>query len=247
MSELEGIYWIWLRDLKRFWRSRSRLVSSFAMPILFLIVFGAGFSFVQIGDINYTTFLFPGIVTMVLVFTSISSGISVVWDREFGFMKEILVSPVSRVSIFIGKSLGGMSTAIIQGLLILLLSFFIGIPISPLSFLMAIPIMILISLGIVGLGLIIASFVETFEGFGLIMNFVTFPLFFMSGAIFPLDQAPTWLKTISYFNPITYGVDVLRKVLIGVSSFSLFNDMLVISVFAFATIMIGSLVFNRQK
>ncbi|MBU5537183.1 MAG: ABC transporter permease [Candidatus Aenigmatarchaeota archaeon] len=247
MSELEGVYWIWLRDLKRFWRSTSRLIGSFAMPILFLVIFGAGFNFVRIGSVNYTTFLFPGIVAMSLLFTSLNSGISVIWDREFGFMKEILVSPILRISIFIGKSLGGVSTAIIQGVIILLLSFFIGIHISLTSFLIALPIMVLISLGMVGLGLIIASFVETFEGFGLIMNFINFPLFFTSGAIFPLDQAPTWLKAISYVNPVTYGVDALRQVLIGISSLSFFTDILVVIVFTFATILIGNLAFNRQK
>ncbi|MGC8993422.1 MAG: ABC transporter permease [Candidatus Aenigmatarchaeota archaeon] len=247
MSELEGIYTIWLREIIRFWRDKSRIISSLVQPLLFLVVFGGGFSFVRLGGLNYQTFLFPGIVVMSLVGVSIASGVSVIWDREFGFLKEILVAPVSRTSIFIGKALGGCTTALIQGLIILSLSFLIGIPISPLSFLVSIGLMAIISLGLVSIGLIIASLIETFESFGVIMNFIIFPLIFLSGAFFPLQEAPEWLKIISFVNPLTYGVEAIRFVIIGFSSISFSISLTVISVFSLTVILLGGIAFNRQK
>lgn len=247
MSEVEAIYRIWLRELIRYTRDKGRLASSFVQPLLFLAIFGGGFAFVQLGNINYQSFLFPGIVAMSLVTISISSGISVIWDREFGFLKEILVAPVSRTSIFIGKALGGCTTALIQGLIILSLSFLIGIPLAAHSFLMSIVIMLITSLGIVSLGLIIASIVETFESFGVIMNFLIFPLIFLSGALFPLSEAPQWLRYVSYVNPLTYGVESLRNVIIGVSFIPFSTSFMVISLFSLAAILIGGVAFNRQK
>lgn len=247
MSEVEAIYRIWLREMIRYFRDRSRIASSLVQPLLFLIIFGGGFAFVKLGDLNYQTFLFPGIVAMSLVGISISSGISIVWDREFGFLKEILVAPISRLSIFIGKALGGCTTALIQGTIILSLSFLIHIPITLQSFLMSIAVMLIISLGIVSLGLIIASFVETFESFGVIMNFLVFPLIFLSGALFPLNEAPQWLKIISYVNPLTYGVESLRHIIIDVSYLPFSLSFTVISLFSLAAILIGGVTFNRQK
>jgi len=247
MSEVEAIYRIWLRELIRYTRDKGRLASSFVQPLLFLAIFGGGFAFVKLGDINYQSFLFPGIVAMSLVTISISSGISVIWDREFGFLKEILVAPVSRTSIFIGKALGGCTTALIQGLIILSLSFLIGIPLAAHSFLMSVVIMLITSLGIVSLGLIIASIVETFESFGVIMNFLIFPLIFLSGALFPLAEAPQWLRDVSYVNPLTYGVESLRNVIIGVSFIPFSTSFTVISLFSLAAILIGGVAFNRQK
>jgi len=247
MSELEGVYRIWLRELIRYWRDKGRIVSSLVQPLLFLVIFGGGFGFVKIGNINYQSFLFPGIVAMSLITISIASGISVIWDREFGFLKEILVAPVSRISIFIGKALGGCTTALIQGIIVLSLSFLIGVSISIHSLLMAIPLMLIISLGIVSIGLIIASLIETFENFGIIMNFLVFPLIFLSGAFFPLAEAPQWLKIVSYADPVTYGVESLRQILIGVSFIPFSLSFTVISLFSVAAILIGGVTFNRQK
>lgn len=247
MAELEGIYWIWYREIKRFLRARSRVITSFVQPLFLLIVFGGGFGFLKFGGVNYQTFLFPGIVAMALLFVSVSSGISVIWDREFGFLKEILVAPVSRLSIFFGKALGGVSTALIQGLIILSLSFILGIQLTPLSFLVSVVIMTLISLSMVSVGLLIASFLESMESFGLIMNFLIFPLYFLSGAMFPLDQAPYWLKAISIFDPLTYGVDALRASLLGISAFNFFLDFLVLSAFSAVMLFVGSIAFSRQK
>jgi|YelNatPaOPRAMG01_1025707.scaffolds.fasta_scaffold07066_2 ABC-2 type transport system permease protein len=247
MSEIERIYTIWLREIIRFWRDKSRIVSSLVQPLLFLIVLGGGFSFVRLGNINYQTFLFPGIVAMSLVGISIASGVSVIWDREFGFLKEILVAPISRTSIFTGKALGGCTTALIQGIIILSLSFIIGIPVTLNSFLVSIFLMIIISLGLVSIGLIIASLIETFESFGMIMNFIIFPLIFLSGAFFPLQGAPEWLKIISFANPLTYGVEAIRYTIIGFSSIPFSLSLTVIIVFSFVMILLGGVAFSRQK
>ena len=247
MSEIEGIYTIWLREVIRFWRDKSRIVSSLVQPLLFLIVLGGGFSFVRFGNVNYQTFLFPGIVAMSLVGISIASGVSVIWDREFGFLKEILVAPISRTSIFIGKALGGCTTALIQGIIILSLSFIIGVPITPNSFLLSIFLMIVISLGLVSIGLIIASLIETFESFGMIMNFIIFPLIFLSGAFFPLQEAPEWLKIISFANPLTYGVEAIRYTIIGFSSIPFSLSLTIIIAFSLMMILLGGIAFSRQK
>jgi ABC-2 type transport system permease protein len=247
MSEIEGIYTIWLREVIRFWRDKSRIVSSLVQPLLFLIVLGGGFSFVRFGNVNYQTFLFPGIVAMSLVGISIASGVSVIWDREFGFLKEILVAPISRTSIFIGKALGGCTTALIQGIIILSLSFIIGVPITPNSFLLSIFLMIVISLGLVSIGLIIASLIETFESFGMIMNFIIFPLIFLSGAFFPLQEAPEWLKIISFANPLTYGVEAIRYTIIGFSSIPFSLSLTIIIAFSLVMILLGGIAFSRQK
>jgi ABC-2 type transport system permease protein len=247
MSEIEGIYTIWLREVIRFWRDKSRIVSSLVQPLLFLIVLGGGFSFVRFGNVNYQTFLFPGIVAMSLVGISIASGVSVIWDREFGFLKEILVAPISRTSIFIGKALGGCTTALIQGIIILSLSFIIGVPITPNSFLLSIFLMIVISLGLVSIGLIIASLIETFESFGMIMNFIIFPLIFLSGAFFPLQEAPEWLKIISFANPLTYGVEAIRYTIIGFSSIPFSLSLTIVIAFSLVMILLGGIAFSRQK
>lgn len=247
MRELEAIYWIWWRELRRYTRDKSRVLSSIFQPILFLAVLGSGFGFVRVGGLSYQTFIFPGIVAISLVGISISTGISVIWDREFGFLKEILVAPVRRTSIFIGKALGGCSLALIQGILILCFSFLFGINLDFPTFFSAVFIMVLISLGLVSIGLIIASFLETLEGFGLIMNFLIMPLMFLSATFFPLDQAPGWLRTASLLDPLTYGVDALRQVLIKTSFIPFHLDFFVLSLFSFVAVLIGGIAFNRQK
>jgi ABC-2 type transport system permease protein len=247
MSELEAVYWIWLREFKRYWRDKSRVISSFVQPILFLVILGGGFSFVRLGSLSYQTFLFPGVVAISLVGISISSGISVIWDREFGFLKEILVAPISRISIFSGKALGGCTTALIQGIIILSLAFLLNIPLSITSFISSVGLMTVISLGLVSIGLIIASLIETIESFGVIMNFLIFPLIFLSGAFYPLQEAPEWLKIFSYFNPLTYGVEALRYVIIGVSFIPLSLSFVVALSFSLTSILVGGFAFSRQK
>lgn len=175
------------------------------------------------------------------------SGISVIWDREFGFLKEILVSPISRTSIVIGKALGGATSAIIQGTLLLMLSFIVGVFISPMDFILLIPIMLLISLGFDCFGLIIASIIDSFEGFQTIMSFIIMPTFFLSAALFPLTNAHGWLKTLSLLNPLTYGVDAIRGITLSEGQFPIYYDILVLFIFSSVMLFITSWIFNVKK
>jgi ABC-2 type transport system permease protein len=211
MNELNKIRAIWLREVIRYWREKSRIVSSLILPLLWLVVFGSGMRSVQLPGVdNYQMFIFPGILGMSLLFTSVWSGVSIIWDREFGFLKEIMVAPVSRASIVLGKALGSGTSSLIQGFILLPLSLLVGIHLAPLSFLLLVPIMILLAVGLVCVGLLIASLMSSMEGFNFIMSLVIMPMFFTSGALFPMTSAPEWLKISGYFNPMTYGVDLLR-------------------------------------
>lgn len=250
MSELKKIYGLWLREVIRYWREKSRIVSSLIMPLLWLLVFGSGMrSMALSGTQSYQTYIFPGIIGMTLLFTSVWSGISIIWDREFGFFKEIMVAPVSRTSIVIGKALGSGTSALIQGTILLPLSFLVGIHLSPLSFLILIPTMILISIGLVCIGLLIASVITSMEGFNFIMSLVIMPMFFISGALFPLTSAPNWLKGFSYVNPLTYGVDVLRWATFTEtgSLLPVYAEFLILALFAAAMIAACSYTFSIKK
>ena len=256
MTELRGFYTLWLREVKRYLRDRTRVVSSFVQPLLWLVVFGAGFGmrFIIPGG-NYMQYLFPGIIGQTLLFTSMFMGISVIWDREFGFMKEILVSPISRFTLFIGKMVGDSTDALIQGIIVFGLGLLLGISVDPVAFLISLPIMLLITFGLVSIGLIIASFMGSLESFGAIQTFINLPLFFLSGALFPINGplaqgVPGWLQTASAFNPLTYGVDALRSVLLGSSYASyqpLWVNIGVICVFDVAIIAVGTWAFSRMK
>lgn len=248
MIEATGLYAMWLREFKVFTRERSRIVSSIFTPILWLVVFGGGLgASVAIGEINYQTFIFPGIVAMSILFTSVFFGIYIVWDRKIDFLKEVLVSPLSRTTIFFGKVLGGVTDAMIQGAIILSLGPIFGISYNPLAFLIALLFIFVLAIGLVSIGLIIGSFMESPEGFGLVVSFVVFPLFFLSGALFPIDNLPSWLSTLVFFDPVTYAVDGLRGVLLGVSRFPIILDLSVIILFSFTMVMIGTQAFKRMK
>jgi len=250
VSELRKIYGLWYREILRYWREKSRIISSFMLPVLWLLVFGSGMRGVELaGTQNYQTYLFPGIVAMTLLFTSVWSGISIIWDREFGFFKEIMVAPVSRTSIVIGKALGSGTSALIQGFILLPLSFLVGVHLSPMSFLILIPTMILISIGLVCIGLFIASMITSMEGFNFIMSLVIMPMFFTSGALFPLTSAPDWLRGFSYVNPLTYGVDILRWGTFGEASslLPIYIEFIILALFAAAMIVACSYTFNIRK
>ena len=250
MSELRKIYAIWYREVIRFWREKTRIISSLIAPLLWLLIFGTGMRAAEMPGVHdYQAFIFPGIVGMTLLFTSVWAGVSVIWDREFGFLKEILVAPVSRISIVIGKALGGGTSALLQGLILLPLSPLVGVHLGPYSFLLLLPIMILISVGLVSLGLTIASLLESMEGFSLIMSLVIMPMFFLSGALFPLTSSPDWLQVLSYMNPLSYGVDVLRwAILSGHDSFlPVYIEILVLVGFAALMISICSYTFSIKK
>jgi ABC-2 type transport system permease protein len=254
MTEIRGIYTLWLREIKRYLRDRARIISSFVQPLLWLVIFGSGirFSQTQVGNLTPQQYLFPGIVGQTLLFTSMFMGISVIWDREFGFMKEILVAPISRFSIFIGKMLGDSTDAVIQGIIVFLLALILGIHFNPLTFLEALPIMILITFGLVGIGLTVASFIESLESYGVIQSFINLPLFFLSGALFPVrgEDVPNWLQTVSSFNPLTYGVDALRTVILGNAwqpLQPLYFNLLVVCCFDAVMMVIGTVAFSRRK
>ena len=250
MSELRKIYGLWRREVLRYWREKSRIISSLILPLLWLLVFGSGLRGVQIsGGLTYQTYIFPGILGMTLLFTSVFSGVSVIWDREFGFLKEIMVAPVSRPSIVIGKALGSGTSALIQGTILLPLSFLVGVHLSPLSFVILLPTMVLISIGLVSVGLLMASLMTSMEGFNFIMSLVIMPMFFTSGALFPLTSAPAWLRDFSYINPLTYGVDVLRWAAFGGadSILPIYIEFLILVLFAAAMIAACSYTFGLKK
>ncbi|MFH1750561.1 MAG: ABC transporter permease [Candidatus Micrarchaeota archaeon] len=246
--EFNGIRAIWLREFIRFKRQRSRILSSVISPLLWLFIFGSGFGATAgFGASSYQAFIFPGILGITILFTSIFFGVSIIWDRQFGFLKEILVAPLSRISIFLGKALGGTTTSMLQGSLILLIGVLIGINITPITFLAVLLLMFISALTIVSIGLIIGSSMESFEGFNLIMTFINMPMFFLSGALFPIKNLPVFLQPLSLINPMTYAVDAFRAVLEGISEFGLFADVVAMLSFCLLFLGIGAYVFTRRK
>ncbi len=248
MIELEGIYIIWLREVKRYVRERSQVFSTIFMSLLWLVIFGAGIGSMRFGKMtgDYQAFLFPGIMGMALLVTSIRSGISIIRDRELGFLRVILMAPTSRTAIVLGKIFGGSTVAVFQGVVILSLSFIVDVQLHPLTFLYSIAIMGLMAIGLVCMGLVIASFLEGFEGFNLIMSMLIMPMFFLSGALFPIRALPEWLKNLTYLNPLTYGIDGLRNTILGTSEFSLQLDLIILACFAVFMFFAAARTFERK-
>lgn len=248
---IEVIYILWLRQLKHYWRSKARLLGSLGQPLLFLITFGFGFGPMYTrasGGGNYIDFLAPGIVSMSILFTAVFSGLEVIWDRQFGFLKETLVAPISRTEIMIGKTLGGATIAMIQGLIVLTLTYLLGFRISSLANLgLGLIFMLLIAIFFTGLGLAIASKMKDMHGFQLIMNFLIMPIFFLSGALFPLENLPSSIYFISRIDPLTYGVDGLRGAITGMSTFGIYNDLAIIGLLSALVCMIGALLFSKLE
>lgn len=250
MAEIEGIYIIWLREMKRFVRYRSRILTSVVTPLLWLLIFGTGLgSAIRFGGIpgGYQAFIYPGIIGQTILFTSIFSGVSVIIDRQYGFLKEILVAPIARPSIVFGKAIGISTTAVIQGIILLLLSFVVGVQMTPLIFIASILLMIPISVGLAGVGLLIASFTDSMEGFNLIMSFVVLPLFLLSGALFPVTGLPNFLQVTVYLDPLTYGVDALRHIILGQGAIPLHISVIVILVFAVVMVFLSALMFSKKE
>ena len=252
MAEWEGIYTIWLREYKRYIRYKSRILTSVVTPLLWLIIFGTGLgSAVRFGGISagigYQQFIFPGIIGQTILFTSVFSGVSVITDRQYGFLKEILVAPITRPSVVFGKSMGISTASLIQGVILLFLSFIVGIHMTIPAFLESIVLIVLISLGLSGLGLMIASFTDSLEGFNLILSFVVLPMFLLSGALFPISGLPEWLKFAVYLNPMTYGVDALRAAILNVSALPLYADFAVLLLFAAITVLASAYLFTKKE
>ncbi len=242
------IYILWLRQLKRYMRSHSRIIGSLGQPLLFLIALGYGFGpiFQQAGQGNYLEFLAPGVIAMTILFTSIFSGIEIIWDRQFGFLKETLVAPASRLNIMVGRTLGGATVAIIQGIIVLLISIIVGFrPTNYVLLPVALLIMALIALLFTALGTAIASLMEDMQGFQMIMNFLVMPLFFLSGALFPLQGLPQPIILFSILNPLTYGVDGLRGALTGQIYFGFGIDFAVLAGVSALFLVIGSYLFSK--
>lgn len=245
---MRTIYILWLRQLKRYIRSKSRIVGSLGQPLLFLLSLGYGFGsvFSRAGQGNYIEFLAPGIIGMSIIFTSIFSGMEIIWDRQFGFLKETMVAPVSRLNIMIGRTLGGATVATIQGMIVFLIAMIPGF--RPANWALvpyAIITMALIALLFTALGTAIASWLEDMQGFQLIINFLVMPLFFLSGALFPLNNLPVGLAVAVKIDPLSYGIDALRGFLIGVNHFALSTDILVLVGITVFFLALGSWSFSK--
>lgn len=247
---MSTVYILWLRQLKRYFRSRSRIIGSLGQPILFLLALGYGLgpTFEKAGEGDYLQFLTPGVIGMGIIFTSVFSGIEIIWDRQFGFLKETLVAPVSRFYIMLGRTLGGATVALFQGILILAIATIAGFrPESLLALPLAFIAMFLIAVLFTALGTAIGSYLEDMQGFQLVVNFLIMPLFFLSGAIFPLDSLSGKILLIAKFDPLTYGIDALRGFLLGASHFNLAWDFAIMSFFILILIASGSYLFSKVE
>ena len=249
-SELTGLYALWLREFKVFLREKSRIVSSLVQPLLWLVIFGTGLgsSIEGISGTTYTSFIYPGILAMTVLFGSLFFGLYIIFDRRVDFLKEVLVAPLSRTTIFFGKVMGGATDGIIEIVMLIVLgALFFSIPFTLYSVLATIAIILLLMVSILSIGLIIGSMMTSPEGFGLISSFVIFPLFFLSGALFPVKNLPSWLYVFVVINPVSYAVDALRTVILGIGTFGLGLDMIVLIAFAAAMVFIGTQAFKHMK
>lgn len=246
---MDIVYTIWLRNVKRYIRSKSRLLGSLGMPVFFLLVLGFGLNSVVVlpgMEQGYIGFIIPGIISMSVLFTSVFSGIQIIWDKQFGFLKETLVAPVSRLEIMLGQTFGGATTAVIQGLMIFVLSLFMGLKVSSIpGFAIAIIFMLLIGISFTAFGIAIASRMDDMHGFQLIMNFVIFPIFGLSGALFPIDSLPAGVRFLTLLDPLTYGVEGIRYGLLGSSQIDPAISFVVLSGFTVIMVVIGSYLFRK--
>lgn len=245
---MRAIYILWLRELKRYSRSRAQIVASLGQPLLYLLAlgFGLGPVFQQAGRGSYLQFVAPGVIGMSVLFSSIFSGIGLLWDRQFGFLKETLVAPVPRLHIMIGKTLGGATVSVIQGTMVLVICLLAGFrPSNAGTIPVAFAFMVLICIVFAALGTAIGSSLQNMQGFQLIMNFLVMPIYFLSGALFPLTNLPKVLAVITRLDPLTYGIDGLRGAFIGVSAFSAATDFAVLVSVAVVFTVLGAYRFSR--
>jgi len=259
MNELRAIYTIWKRENIRYIRDKARIFSTALQPLMFLAIFGAGLgATLNQGNfgVDFLKFMYPGIIAMNVMGIAFFSTVSTVWDREFGFLKEILVAPVSRTSIVIGKILGAVTVASTQALLLLALAPFIGVHLNTLIIVKLFLFMILLAFAISGMGLLIASLMRSMESFGIIMQLLIFPMFFLSGAFFPLANVPLWMTILSRLNPLTYGVDAMRQIILnGIPAelaqklflYPLGINILVLLAFSVFMVSIATLAFNKRS
>jgi ABC-2 type transport system permease protein len=264
LASLRAVYIIWYRDILRYWRDRWRLVASLAQPLLFLVVFGSGLSsalgggFGRGSGLSYIQFVYPGIIGMSILFSAIFGAMSIVWDREFGFLKEVLVAPIDRWAVAIGKALGGTTQAMIQGLILLVLAPLVGVKLNLLTVVVLIPLAAVLAFGLASFGVAIASMMKSLQGFQVVMNFLMMPMFFLSGALFPLTNLPGWMTVLTRADPASYGIDPIRRVVLSGSGspnaygLTLGGHILAIPMeagimFAFGAVMLGIAVVMFQR
>jgi ABC-2 type transport system permease protein len=262
MNNLRGIYIIWYRDVLRFWHDKMRLISAITFPVLFLFVFGSGLSsrmgFLGPG-IDFAKFIFPGIIGMTVLMSAFMAGVSVVWDREFGFLKEVLVAPISRASVAVGKTLGATTVALLQGTLILLLAPAIGLSFSVWTLLALLPLMALLAASMGSLGILLATRIRSMEAFQAVTQMLLFPMVFLSGAFFPVQGLPSWMNVLVKVNPVSYGIAPIRQIILGAvpdSSFSIivfghtmsiWNNVAVLAGFGTAMIVMAMWSFSNEE
>ena len=245
---MSAIYVLWLRELKRYLRSRVQLVASLGQPMLYLLVlgFGMGPVFQRAGNGSYLQFVAPGVIGMTVLFSSIFSGLGLLWDRQFGFLKETLVAPVPRLQIMIGRTLGGATVAVMQGLLVSIVCILVGFRPAHIALVpLALVFMILIATVFSALGVAIGSSLQDMQGFQLIMNFLVMPIFFLSGALFPLDGLPKVLAVVTMVDPLSYGVDGMRSILLEKSHYGAMIDFEVLLAVAAMFIVVGAYRFSK--
>jgi ABC-2 type transport system permease protein len=242
------MYILWLRQVKRFFRAKSRMIGAVGQPLLFLLALGYGLGSVyqRAGQGNYMEFLVPGVMAQTVLFSAMFYGAMIMFDKQFGFLKETLVAPVSRTKIMLGGALGGATTAVIQGLLVFIISFALGFrPSHWLLVPVTVVILSLLSVAIACFSSGIGSFVEDMQGFQAINQFLVFPLYFLSGALYPLDHVPTWLRIVAEFNPMSYAVDAMRDTLIGQTHFGLAKDFVVLLATVLVLVAFGAYRFRH--
>jgi len=253
--ETNAVYVIVAREFKKFIREKSRMVSTIARPVLWLFLIGGGMSrLVPSGEnVTYIQFIFPGILGMTVLFSSIFSSISIIWDKEFGFMKEILVAPVSRFTVVVGKATSGMVLSTFQAIIVLCLFPFIGLRIDLLQVIYIVLVSALLSFTLSAFGILLASFHENYESFSVIMNFIVMPMFFLSGAMYPVKLLPDVLKMVSKLNPLTYGIDALKNILFPLETgrmgadFPLIVDLAVVASLALIFVFVAGKTFERKQ
>jgi ABC-2 type transport system permease protein len=246
--ELEAIGTLAWRDLLRFFRDRSQILGALARPILWLLFMGKGLqSAVALrGGIGYQQFVFAGAIAMSVLFSGMFQSISIIWDREFGFLKEVLVAPISRVSIVLGKTLAGAAVTWVQGFITILFAPLVSVHLGLVAALSLCGVVALLSLGVTALGVVVATRMQTFEGFGIISNFVVLPLYFLSGGVFPINNLPRWMSALVHVNPMTYGVDLMRHSLAQPAMFAVWLDALVLTGFTGIMVGLALLLFRRE-
>ena len=262
MNNLRGVYTIWYRDILRFWYDKMRMVSSVAFPLLFLFVFGSGLSSRMgflVPGVDFTQFIFPGIIGMTVLMSSFMAGISVVWDRELGFLKEVLVAPISRASVAMGKTLGAATVALLQGTIILLFAPLIGVSFSIWTVLALLPLMFLLAASMGSLGILLAARIRSMEAFTAVTQLLMFPMVFLSGAFFPLQDLPGWMNILVKINPATYGIAPIRQVILrappdspfGINllghTMSLWDNVAVLAAFGVAMTLLAMWSFGSQE